>query len=75
MAPKSAARRERGQQAPTQTGSSKMKKVETAAKVASAKIEPTERSMPPRQHDNGQAGDDDREFAELAGRIAQRRTA
>ena len=30
-----------------QTGQPKMKKAETAAKVDSAKIEPTERSMPP----------------------------
>ena len=30
-----------------QVGRSKMKSVETAAKAASAKIEPTERSMPP----------------------------
>ena len=31
----------------TQTGCSKMKKTETAAKQESAKIEPTDRSMPP----------------------------
>ena len=30
-----------------QTGQSKMKKADTAAKVASAKIDPTDRSMPP----------------------------
>ena len=31
----------------THTGRSKMKTLETAAKVASAKIEPTDKSMPP----------------------------
>ena len=32
---------------PTHTGKSKMNTLDTAAKVASAKMEPTERSMPP----------------------------
>ncbi len=56
----------------TQTGCSKMKKLTTAAKQREREDRADRKIDAAAQHDDGQAGHDDRELAELAGGIAER---